>query len=68
MTRRWLVAWTRANLAASCNCEKNGVADISDPILDWAYLNEHWNTYERGHLIAASLMLDGMPSGDGSPE
>jgi len=52
--------WRYANRVASCDCAGTGVAAVSSPEADWACTYEYWNTQRAGHLIAASLILDGM--------
>jgi hypothetical protein len=59
----WL--WLLANRIANCDCFAlcTRVAPIT-PITLWAVANEYWNTPDRGHLIAASLTLDGVACED----
>lgn len=54
-----------ARLVANCRCYGNGKVIGRPPtmrgnlFLDWACRYEYWNKPRQGHLIAASLMLDG---------
>lgn len=57
-------AWRKANAIADCDCDRTGVASVSDEMCDWAATAEHWNSPEAGHLIAASLHLDGQDCED----
>lgn len=56
--------WERANAVANCTCRETGVASVSSPEADWASTFEFWNTPSSGHLIAASLILDGVDCED----
>lgn len=60
----WLKLWERANRIASCDCEETGRRGVNERTADWAANWEHWNDPLRGHLIAASLLLDGAPVED----
>lgn len=53
--------WLLANRIASCDCFWPGlrIGPIT-PVTKWVVKHEYWNTPDRGHLIAASLTLDGV--------
>ncbi len=61
MRRETRVKWERANVVASCPCYMplGGMA-ARGPEVDWASDYEHWNPPSTGHLVAASLILDGV--------
>jgi hypothetical protein len=58
----------RARRLANCRCYRSGARRTPSPdmlgplIIDWTCRNEYWNPPETGHLIAASLAMDGQPS------
>lgn len=56
----WHRRYLRACAIASCACgrKKRAVPEI---VAIWAASYEHWNDSLAGHLIAASLLLDGAP-------
>lgn len=45
---------------ANCDCGKTGEMTVSSKEADWACVYEFWTTQLKGHLIAASLILDGV--------
>jgi hypothetical protein len=61
VSRRWMAAWRRAVAIAACDCERTGVSRVSEITADWAAEFEYRNTPQDGHLIGASLILDGAP-------
>ena len=52
--------WRYANRVASCPCEEDAKRAVVSPEAMWACSYEHWTEWQVGHLIAASLILDGM--------
>lgn len=63
MTREIRRRWERANKYAGCRCHIDGSPTEPagrDDIGYWAGVWEYWNTPDRGHLVMASLALDGV--------
>jgi hypothetical protein len=54
-------AWLLANRIANCDCFERGtrMAPIT-AITRWVVKHEYWSPPLVGHLLAASLMLDGI--------
>jgi len=63
--KRWGWLWKQANRIASCPCREDQLCAVStrfiDPLMDWALWCERWNDDRPGHLLVASLILDGAP-------
>jgi hypothetical protein len=54
----------RAREVANCQCMSLVGKVADDPTLDWVMVYEFFNTTTAGHLIAASLILDGLDCKD----
>lgn len=55
--------WQKALALANCPCNTGGVP-VRSPADCWSMRWEYWNTWDNGHMVLASLMLDGLACED----
>lgn len=64
MKRKAKRLWKRANSMAGCRCATGDGLFFCPEITPWMAEHEYWHESQPWHLIAASLLLDGIDSKD----